>query len=196
MSLLVTPDTLVPRPETEVLVGRSLQRIPEGEEFAVLDLGTGSGAIALAIAKERPGCNVTATDVSDAALTVARENANRHALPNIEFLCGDWTAPVAGRTYDLVVCNPPYVPSGDPDLETLRHEPRAALASGPDGLDAIRHISAEARSVIRNGGTLLLEHGDKQQQAVAGILAADGWRDISHVDDLAGKPRVTIGSRK
>jgi len=192
MLLTVTPDTLVPRPETEVLVDQVLQRVPQGGEFAVLDLGTGCGAIALAVGKERPNCNVTATDVSDAALLVARENANRHAVANIEFLSGDWTAPVAGRSFDVIVSNPPYVPDADPDLDRLQFEPRAALASGTDGLDAIRWISAAALTVLRSGGTLLIEHGETQQDAVAAILAADGWQDISHVKDLAGKPRVTI----
>jgi release factor glutamine methyltransferase len=194
MTLIVSPDTLVPRPETEVLVDHALQRIPSAESFAVLDLGTGCGAIALAIARERPNCDITATDISDAALAVARENANRHALPNVEFLSGDWTAPVAGRTFDLIVSNPPYVPAADPDLERLGHEPQMALVSGEGGLDAIRRISVEAKSVIRQGGTLLIEHGDSQQQEIARILSADGWTEISHVNDLAGKPRVAIAA--
>lgn len=192
MILIVSPATLVPRPETEVLVDQALQRIPQAGNFSVLDLGTGSGAVALVIARERPHCDVTATDVSDAALTVARENANRHALPNVEFLHGDWTAPIADRLFDLVVTNPPYVPSDDPDLENLRYEPRVALAAGDDGLDAIRRISVEARSVIRKGGSLLIEHGDKQKEGLARILSRDGWQNISHVNDLSGKPRVTI----
>lgn len=192
MTLTVSPDTIVPRPETEVLVSQALQRIPEGQEFSVLDLGTGSGAIALAIARERPHCNIIATDISASALAVARENANRHALANIEFLCGDWTAPVAGRTFDLVVSNPPYVPKSHPDLAGLVHEPQIALQSGEDGLDAIRRISVETQLVIRQGGKLIVEHGDTQQEQVAVILTADGWGQISHVDDLSGKPRVTI----
>ena len=192
MTLTVSPDTLVPRPETEVLVSQALQRIPEGQAFSVLDLGTGSGAIALAIAREHPSCDIVATDISDSALAVARENANRHALANIEFLCGDWTVPVAGRTFDLVVCNPPYVPMSHPDLARLVHEPQMALQSGEDGLDAIRRISVETRSVIRQGGTLIIEHGDTQHEQVAVILTADGWSEISHVTDLSGKPRVTI----
>ena len=195
MTLVVSPDTLVPRPETEVLVDQVLQRIPRSEKFTVLDLGTGCGAIALAIAKERPNCDITATDISEPALAVARQNANQHALPNIEFLCGDWTAPVAGRAFDLIASNPPYVPDADPDLEHLGHEPQMALVSGADGLDAIRRISVEAKSVVKQGGTLLLEHGDSQQQEIARIMAADGWSEISHVNDLAGKPRVTIAMR-
>jgi len=192
MTLIVTPDTLVPRPETELLVDQTLQRISKDGKLAILDLGTGCGAIALAIAKERPHCDIIATDVSDAALAVARENANRLALVNIEFLCGDWTAPVAGRTFDIIASNPPYVPVADPDLEHLMHEPQIALLSGEDGLDAIRRISVEAKSVLRIGGTLLIEHGDKQAGAIARILSADGWSEINHVIDLAGKPRVTI----
>ncbi len=192
MTLIVTPDTLVPRPETELLVDQTLQRIPKDGKLAILDLGTGCGAIALAIAKERPHCDITATDVSDAALAVARENANRLALANIEFLCGDWTAPVAGRTFDIIASNPPYVPGAVPDLEHLKHEPQIALLSGEDGLDAIRRISVEAKPVLRLGGTLVIEHGDNQAGAIARILSADGWSEISHVNDLAGKPRVTI----
>jgi len=192
MTLTVSPDTLVPRPETEVLVDQALQRIPGSENFTVLDLGTGCGAIALAIARERPNCDITATDISEAALAVARENANRHALPNIEFLCGDWSAPVAGRTFDLIASNPPYVPAADPDLEHLGYEPQMALASGEDGLDAIRRISVEAKSVIKQDGALLIEHGDSQHEEIARILSAAGWSEISHVNDLAGKRRVTI----
>lgn len=194
MTLAVSPDTLVPRPETEVLVDQALQRIPRGGKYAVLDLGTGSGAIALAIAKERPHCDIVATDLSEAALAVARENANRHALPNIEFLSGDWTAPVAGRVFDIIVSNPPYVPGADPDLERLGYEPRMALASGEDGLDAIRRISFEARPMIKQGGTLLIEHGETQQEEIGRILSAAGWNEISHVNDLAGKPRVSIAA--
>lgn len=194
MTLIVSPDTLVPRPETELLVDQALQHIPKNENFSILDLGTGCGAIALAIAKERPHCDITATDVSDAALAVARENANRLALANVEFLCGDWTAPVAGKTFDIIASNPPYVPEADPDLERLKHEPQMALLSGKDGLDAIRRISVEAKSVLRPGGTLLIEHGDNQAEEIARILSADGWGEISQVNDLAGKPRVTIAT--
>ena len=192
MTLYVSPDTLVPRPETEVLVDQALQRIPDDDGYSILDLGTGSGAIALAIARERPNCDVTATDISDAALEVARQNANRHALPNVEFLCGDWTEPVISRTFDQIVSNPPYVSSADPAFAHLEHEPRLALASGEDGLDAIRRISVETRAIIRRDGNLLVEHGESQHEQVAWILAAAGWSDISHANDLSGRPRVTI----
>ncbi|RLA30714.1 MAG: peptide chain release factor N(5)-glutamine methyltransferase [Gammaproteobacteria bacterium] len=195
MTLMVTRDTLVPRPETETLVDQVLVRIPKREAMKVLDLGTGSGAIALAIAKERPICDVTATDFSAAALAVAQENARQHDLANIEFLLGDWLEPVAGQMFDVIATNPPYVPSEDPDLERLQHEPLTALASGADGLDAIRRIAVDAISVIKPGGSLLIEHGDEQHEAVAEILAQAGWTQIGVTNDLAGIPRVTTAVR-
>lgn len=195
MNLMVTCDTLVPRPETEVLVDQVLLRIPPGDVMKMLDLGTGSGAIALAIAKERPVCDVTATDFSAAALAVAAENARQHSLPNIEFLLGDWLEPVAGQMFDIIATNPPYVPSEDPDLERLKQEPLAALASGPDGLDAIRRIAVDALLVIKPGGSLLIEHGDEQHAAVAQILREAGWKDTGVTNDLAGIPRVTSAVR-
>ena len=195
MTLMVTRDTLVPRPETETLVDQVLVRIPKREAMQVLDLGTGSGAIALAIAKERPICDVTATDFSAAALAVAKENARQHSLPNIEFLLGDWLEPVAGQMFDVIATNPPYVPSEDPDLERLQHEPLTALASGADGLDAIRRIAVDAMSVIKPGGSLLIEHGDEQHGAVAEILQKAGWKEIGVTNDLAGIPRVTTAVR-
>lgn len=195
MNLMVTCDTLVPRPETEVLVDQVLLRIPPGDVMKMLDLGTGSGAIALAIAKERPVCDVTATDFSAAALAVAAENARQHSLPNIEFLLGDWLEPVAGQMFDIIATNPPYVPSEDPDLERLKQEPLAALASGPDGLDAIRRIAVDALLVIKPGGSLLIEHGDEQHAAVAQILREAGWKDTGVTNDLARIPRVTSAVR-
>ena len=194
MTLIVSPDTLVPRPETELLVDQALQRISRRAELQVLDLGTGSGAIALAIAKERPACHVVATDISTAALAVAAENARRQGAANLEFLRGNWIEPVADLSFDLVVSNPPYVASADPHLDKLQHEPRSALAAGSDGLDAIREIANSAAAVLKPGGSLLLEHGDKQADPVAAILDAAGWSEIENVNDLAGLPRVTIAS--
>lgn len=196
MSLMVSPDTLVPRPETEVLVEQALMRIPEADSCRILDLGTGSGAIGLAIAKERPNCDVVATDSCEPALAIARENARQLDLPNIEFRHGDWAAPVAGEVFDIVLSNPPYVPDNDPALATLQREPRNALAAGADGLDAIRQISASAPGITAAGGCILLEHGDGQKAMVQQILTGDGWRDIRTVNDLAGKPRVTIARLK
>lgn len=195
MSLLVSPATLVPRPETEVLVEQALIRIPRRAEMHVLDLGTGSGAIALAIARDRPACTIVATDVSVAALRVARENARQLGLANVEFLAGDWIEPVAERSFDMVVSNPPYVAEGDPHLARLQHEPRGALAAGDDGLQAIRQISAAAPSILKAGGGLLLEHGADQADVVATILADAGWSNVETVCDLAGLPRVTGASK-
>jgi release factor glutamine methyltransferase len=191
LSLVVTSHTLVPRPETELLVELALRYLAPERTARVLDLGTGSGAIAVAVAKERPAAFVTATDRSTAALAVARENARRHDLGNIEFASGDWAAAVAGRQYDLVVSNPPYVRADDAALRTLRHEPVEALAGGPDGLDAIRIIARDCGALLAAGGRLMLEHGADQADDVAQVLASFGWQDIECVRDLAGRPRVT-----
>lgn len=195
MTLAVNRDTLVPRPETETLVDEALGRIPCHAGYTVLDLGTGSGAIALALAKERPLCSIVATDCSENALRTAAENARQNNMPNIEFLHGSWFEPVAGRRFDLIVSNPPYVPDSDPDLAKLRHEPISALASGPDGLDAIRHIAGAGKDFLNSGGVLLIEHGDTQHESVAALLDDNGWQNIGSVSDLAGKPRVTSAVR-
>jgi release factor glutamine methyltransferase len=191
LSLVVTSHTLVPRPETELLVELALRYLAPERTARVLDLGTGSGAIAVAVAKERPAAFVTATDRSTAALAVARENARRHDLGNIEFASGDWAAAVAGRQYDLVVSNPPYVRTDDAALRTLRHEPVEALAAGLDGLDAIRILARDCGALLATGGRLMLEHGADQADDVAQVLASFGWQDIECVRDLAGRPRVT-----
>jgi len=191
LSLMVSPDTLVPRPETETLVQEALSVIPRNEHCDVLDLGTGSGAIALAIATERPMTQLVATDLSDAALAIAVENARQLDIINITFLSGDWTEPVSEQTFDVIVSNPPYVKSDDPALQQLQHEPLFALAAGEDGLAAIRVLAVQCRKVIRPGGALFLEHGADQQEAVAAILQQAGWTGIRCISDLAGHPRVT-----
>lgn len=192
LSLMVSPDTLVPRPETETLVSEALAAIPHNEHCDVLDLGTGSGAIALAIASERPMAEIVATDLSEAALAIAIENARQLDFINITFLSGDWIEPVNEQTFDIIVSNPPYVESNDPALRRLQHEPQSALAAGEDGLAAIRLLATQCRTVIRPGGTLFLEHGADQQDAVADILAQAGWDRLRCINDLAGKPRVTV----
>lgn len=196
MTLLVSPATLVPRPETETLVDQAMICIPRKSAMQVIDLGTGSGAIALAIARERPACDVMATDLSEEALAVARENARRLNLPNIEFRQGAWIEPVADLVFDIVVSNPPYIAKDDRHLESLNYEPRQALESGVDGLDAIRQIAISASAVTKANGKLLLEHGSQQADAVSAILTAAGWADIRTVNDLAGLPRVTVATRR
>lgn len=191
LPLKVTPDVLVPRPETELLVEKALELIPEDRYCRVLDLGTGSGAIAIAIARERKNCEVYGIDASREALDVARDNAARHAADNVRLFCGIWTEPVADLRFDIVVSNPPYVRDDDPALEELRFEPRSALASGPDGLDAIRTIARISRAVTDTHGNLLIEHGADQKDDVAAVLGENGWAHIRCFTDLAGHPRVT-----
>ena len=191
MELAVSPATLVPRPETELLVDVALRDIPRKAEWNILDLGTGSGAVALAIGRERQLCTVTATDISADALALARENANRNSIPNIEFLEGHWTEPVAGRTFQVIVSNPPYVRAGDAALETLRAEPPSALAAGAKGLDAIEVIARDCPAIIVRDGLLAIEHGADQEEGVAELLMAHGWGNIRCYKDYSGLPRVT-----
>lgn len=196
LELLVSPATLVPRPETELLVDYALREIPKEAGWNVLDLGTGSGAIAVAIASERPACNLVAVDASAEALAVARSNVQRHELSNVTCLEGDWTAPVSDEKFQVILSNPPYVAMDDAALEALHAEPELALTAGADGLDAIRRLSRDCRSIMIDTGLLLLEHGNEQQAAVAAILSADGWGDINCVADYAGQPRMTTARYK
>ncbi len=197
LDLEVTPDTLVPRPETELLVELALSRLAPDRPWRIADLGTGSGAIALAIARERPHACVIATDTSTAALEVAGRNAARHGIVNVEFRHGDWFAPLAGERFDFIASNPPYIADGDPHLSDgdLRFEPDAALSSGVDGLDAIRTIVAAAPAYLEPGGWLLLEHGRDQGTAVSGLLLRAGFIDIETTPDLEGRDRVSGGQR-
>ena len=195
LELRVTPDTLVPRPETELLVELALERLPAGQAARAADLGTGSGAIALALASERPRASVVATDASAAALAVARDNASELGIGNVEFREGDWFAPLDGERFDLVASNPPYIALGDPHLGQgdLRFEPAAALSSGSDGLDAIRRIARDAPAHLMDGGWLLLEHGWEQGAAVRALLSEAGFMDVSTAQDLEQRDRVTLG---
>ena len=192
--LRVTPATLIPRPETERLVELALERLPEGA-VDVADLGTGTGAIALALASERPQARVVATDASEAALEVARENARALGLDRIEFRHGHWLAPLAGERFDLIASNPPYIAAEDEHLHRgdLRHEPASALASGADGLDDIRVIARDAPAHLRAGGWLLLEHGWDQGEAVRALLRAAGFADVDTALDWEQRDRVTLG---
>jgi release factor glutamine methyltransferase len=191
--LRVTHDTLIPRPETELLVELALARLPAATDLHLADLGTGSGAIALALAHERPRARVVAVDLSAAAIEVARGNAAELGLANVEFRQGDWLAPLAGERFDLIASNPPYIAEGDPHLDDLRHEPSPALSSGRDGLEAIRTIARDAPAHLVPGGWLLLEHGWDQGEAVRGILRAAGFADVMTDRDLEDRDRVTSG---
>jgi release factor glutamine methyltransferase len=191
LDLRVNRDVLVPRPDTETLVEWALELL--GANGRVVDLGTGSGAIALAIRKHRPDTHVTAIDASESALAVARENAARLQL-DVQFVHGSWLAGVSGQ-FDLIVSNPPYVRADDPHLAALTHEPIGALASGVDGLDDIRAIVAQAPAHLSPGGWLLLEHGWDQAGAVRGLLAQAGFAQVQSRRDLAGIERCSGGRR-
>jgi release factor glutamine methyltransferase len=195
LDLAVTPATLIPRPETELLVELALARLPSGSVGRVADLGTGSGAIALAIARERPDLAVVATDASSAAVAVARGNAAANAWHNGEFREGSWFEPLAGERFDLIASNPPYIAEGDPHLVSLQHEPALALTSGADGLEAIREIIAAAPSHLQASGWLLLEHGWDQGRAVRALMESADFAEVDTVRDLEGRDRVTQGRR-
>ena len=190
LTLEVGPGVLVPRPETELIVETALSVIPDDSPAQVLDLGTGSGAIALAIKHERPCVGVTAVDSSEEALAIARRNAATLGL-DVQFAESDWFSAVESGELDLIVANPPYVRSDDPALAiALRHEPAVALDGGRDGLDAIRVIVATAIRHLAPGGYLLVEHGDDQGEASRKLAEQTGYRDVRTLQDLAGRDRV------
>lgn len=196
LALMVSPATLIPRPETELLVERTLAHLQKISSPMLADLGTGSGAIALALASERPDCRVQATDSSAEALRIARENALNLGLSNVSFYPGNWFSalPVDTR-YDLILSNPPYIPEQDPHLSQgdLPHEPSSALVAGHDGLSDIRTITAQAGAHLKPGGWLLLEHGFDQGPAVRDLYRQGGFNAIQTHQDLAGHDRITEG---
>lgn len=195
--LTVTPDTLIPRPETERLVELALECAPKARGARIADLGTGSGAIALALAYERRDAEVIATDLSPRALAVAAANAEALGLENVRFREGGWWAPLRGERFDVVASNPPYIADDDPHLQQgdLRFEPASALSSGPNGLEAIVEIVRGAPEHLNPGGWLLLEHGWRQGEAVRDLLRAAGFDAVSTCFDLEDRERVTIGRR-
>jgi len=197
LELAVSPATMVPRPETETLVALALARIPADRPAAVADLGTGCGAIALAVAHERPHAEITATDISSAALEIAGHNARRLGIRNVRFVRGTWCAALPDRPQDCILSNPPYIAAADPHLETgdVGHEPRSALAAGPRGLDALREIVPCARGHLLEGGWLLVEHGHDQGDAVLRLFRESGYREVSDHADDCGICRVTTGRK-
>jgi release factor glutamine methyltransferase len=201
LALRVTPAVLVPRPETELLVELALQRLPEHQASpsadracSILDLGTGSGAIALAIASERPGARITGVDVSPSALEVAIQNSRDLGISGIDWRLGSWFAPVPGERFDVIVANPPYVAAADPALGKLTAEPAIALCAGPTGLEALSAIAGAAAPHLRNQGWLILEHGSDQAPDVAQLLERHGFTEVRSHLDFSGCPRVTLGT--
>ena len=197
LPLAVEPAVLIPRPETELVVERALAHLPAESGGSVLDLAAGSGAIALAIASERPQSSVIGTDVSSAAVELARSNAARLRIGNAEFRAGSWFEPVREQAFDLIASNPPYIAEADPRVERAvrLYEPHDALFSGPTGLEALREIVADAPRHLAPGGWLVLEHGDSQGEPVRTLLAAAGFESIVTHRDLAGRERCTEGRR-
>lgn len=197
LALKVNQNTLIPRPETELLVESALHHIPDDQPHVIADLGCGSGAIALALAKERPQCRVIGTDNSPGALTIAQENQKRLGIHNCEFRQVErWLTPTP-EVFHMIVSNPPYIADNHPNLTAteIRYEPQQALASGPDGLNAIREIAELGPAHLVSGGWLLLEHGYDQEDSVESILVSCGFEQLTCHRDLAGLPRVTQARR-
>jgi len=194
-NLAVSAATLIPRPETELLVEQALLQIPLNASYDILDLGTGTGAVALAIAHERPSCHITAIEQSTEALAVAARNVKACNCGNIQLLRSQWFSALPDKTYHIIVSNPPYIALHDPHLNTgdVRHEPRSALVSGEDGLDDIHHIIEHSIHHLHTRGHLLLEHGYDQSVAVKALLVRHGFKKISQYKDLSGHLRVSHG---
>lgn len=195
LNLNVTADTLIPRPDTERLVELALELIPEKAQWNILDLGTGTGAIALSLAKEKPACHITATDQSLAALEIANLNAEKNQLTNVEFIHSDWFSKLSNQQFNMIVSNPPYICENDPHLKKgdVRFEPLSALTSGSDGLDDIRIIIKSSQQHLKHHGMLILEHGYDQAEAVCDLLKTAGFLRVYDFKDDNDQPRVAIG---
>lgn len=191
----VTPDVLIPRPETEMLVEWALENLPEKEKIHIADLGTGSGAIAIALAYERSSWIIDATDSSEEALNIAKENANWHRINNINFYCGPWCQALPEKNYHAILGNPPYISSNDTHLQNLQYEPQSALNGGNDGLGAIKIIIKEAKNFLLNDGYLVLEHGYDQSGKIIELMEQNHYREVNDFPDLANIPRMIIGRK-
>ena len=195
LKLLVTPDTLIPRPDTETLVEAALDKIAQNQQLRVCDLGTGTGAIALALAKNRPQAALVAVDASQPALAVAEQNGKNLNIQNVEFILSNWFENLANQRFDVIVSNPPYIEENDDHLTQgdLRFEPLSALASGADGLNDIRQIIYDCLVFLKPQAWLMLEHGYNQAEQIANLMADAGLTNIETIKDLGNNDRVTIG---
>jgi len=198
LDLWVNKHTLIPRPETELLVEHTLIHSPTSRPCHIADLGTGTGAIALALAAERPCCHVVATDIDPLTLQLAQTNAHRLHLRNVEFISSDWFSALHNKKFHVIVSNPPYIPNHDEHLKQgdVRFEPQHALTSGEDGLQAITILTQQAPNYLKKEGWLLIEHGYDQGQAVRALFLQNGFTQIASYHDLNGQERITIGRKR
>ncbi|MDF1828258.1 MAG: peptide chain release factor N(5)-glutamine methyltransferase [Legionellaceae bacterium] len=196
LPLYVTSDTLIPRPETELLIEQTLSLLGQRSHCSVLELGTGTGAISIALASEKPQWTILAADISKPALCVAQKNIERHQLHNITLMASNWFQSIPNQPFDLIISNPPYLAKHDPHQHQgdLRYEPKQALVSGDDGLDDIKHIIKTSRHYLMPGGLLLLEHGYNQAQAIKACLLGEKYHQVQCWQDAAGLDRVSAGS--
>lgn len=194
MDLIVTPDVLIPRPDTELLVEIALTKLPKNMNSSVLELATGSGAIACALARERPDLSIIATDISIPALTIAERNAQQYDLQSIQFIQSDWFLSIEKQSFDLILTNPPYLSNTDPHLSTdIRFEPRDALVSGVNGDEDYVHIISQADQFLKQEGWIMFEHGAEQGKRLRELLTAKGYQQVETFQDLAELDRVTVG---
>jgi release factor glutamine methyltransferase len=196
LEFAINVDTLIPRPETELLVETALQMIPDDTTFNILDLGTGSGAIAIAIASERPDCKIVATDINTNALAIAAKNAETHQIENIQFFISDWYQNIPLQAFDLIVCNPPYIKQEDEHLSQgdVRFEPELALVSGADGMQAINIVLENAKRYLASDAYLLIEHGYDQKSLVQEAFLKNDFKQLKTFQDLSGQDRMTLGN--
>ena len=189
--------TLIPRPETETLIEFILEKFGSSDDLKLLDMGTGSGAIAISIAHEKPGWNISASDVSEQAIALAKKNCTRHSVGNIQFFVSDWLRDIPEQLFDVIVSNPPYIAEDDPHLlqGDLRFEPQSALSSGKAGMDDIELICSHIKSYLPQNGCLIVEHGYNQAKLVADCFSKNGFGQIIQKQDLAGHTRMTAGSK-
>jgi len=195
LNFSVNDSTLIPRPDTETLIEYILSNFNNKENFTLLDMGTGTGAIAISIASERPTWEIVACDLSEDALALAIHNSSSHQTDNITFIQSDWFSNISSHDFDIIVSNPPYIAEDDPHLlqGDVRFEPRSALTSGKTGMNAIEHICSQARNHLKNDGVLIVEHGYNQQRLVAECFIKHGFSEVEQKQDLAGHIRMTTG---
>ena len=194
----VNDSTLIPRPDTETLVEYILSNFNDKDDLTLLDLGTGTGAIAISIASERPSWQIVASDFSEDALVLAKQNSETHQTSRITFIQSDWFTEISRSNFDIIVCNPPYIAADDPHLQQgdVRFEPESALISGEAGMDDIEHLCLHAKDHLKDGGSFIVEHGYNQQHLVAECFSDNGYIDIEQQQDLAGHIRMTAGKKK